>query len=146
MQENSKIDFKIGDLVTIKSKPDVWSSFCCKISPIIILSNIKYPYTAKIEDIKIDNNNGDEYLAAKIGDYGWQLSHLIEKDLITNVNPPENDIVLIPEKLMYVTKHIGTYAHKKVKKVFAKIGNKVLAWDDYEKTFAAVLDFAEEIQ
>ena len=45
MQENSKIDFKIGDLVT------------------------------------------------------WDLSELIKKDLITNVNPPENEIIPIPEKL-----------------------------------------------
>ena len=38
----------------------------------------------------------------------------------------------------------GMYKYKRI--VFAKIGNKVLAWDNYEKTFAAVLDFAEEIQ
>ena len=96
-------------------------------------------------DIKIGVND-NSYLGAKIGDYGWQLSYLIEKDLIKNVNPKEDEVILIPEKLMFVTKQIGTYTHKKAKKVFAKIGNKVLAWDNYEKTFAAVWDFAEEIQ
>jgi hypothetical protein len=145
MQENNKIDFKIGDLVTIKSRPEYWSSLCCDNDPIDNTSPIKYPYTAKIENIKVDYDYGND-LGAKIGDYGWDLSELIKKDLITNVNPTENEIILIPEKLMFVTKQIGTYTHKKAKKVFAKIGNKVLAWDNYEKTFAAVWDFAEEIQ
>jgi hypothetical protein len=143
MQENSKIDFKIGDLVTIKSEPYIWSSLCCNNTPFKSYSSIEYPYTARIENIKPSLVG---HLSAKIGDYGWQLSYLIEKDLITNVNPPENEIVLVPEKLMFVTKQLDTYAHKKAKKVFAKIGNKVLAWDDYEKTFASVWDFAEEIQ
>ena len=113
MQENNKIDFKIGDLVTIKSRPEYWSSLCCDKDPIDNTSPIKYPYTAK-------------------------------KDLITNVNPTENEIIPIPEKLMSVWNKGGMYKYKRI--VFAKIGNKVLAWDNYEKTFAAVLDFAEEIQ
>jgi hypothetical protein len=143
MQENSKIDFKIGDLVTIKSRPEYWSSLCCDNDPIDNTSPIKYPYTAKIENIKVDYDYGND-LGAKIGDYGWDLTELIEKDLITNVNHRENEIIPIPEKLMNVWQRGGIYKYKRV--VFAKIGNKVLAWDNYEKTFAAVLDFAEEIQ
>ena len=143
MQENNKIDFKIGDLVTIKSRPEYWSSLCCDNDPIDNTSPIKYPYTAKIENIKVDYDYGND-LGAKIGDYGWDLSELIKKDLITNVNPTENEIIPIPEKLMSVWNKGGMYKYKRI--VFAKIGNKVLAWDNYEKTFAAVLDFAEEIQ
>lgn len=142
MQENNKIDFKIGDLVTIKSRPEYWSSLCCDNDPIDNTSPIKYPYTAKIENIKVDYDYGND-LGAKIGDYGWDLSELIKKDLITNVNPTENEIIPIPEKLMTVW---DNSLHKRERVVFAKIGNKVLAWDNYEKTFAAVLDFAEEIQ
>ena len=89
MQENSKIDFKIGDLVT------------------------------------------------------WDLSELIKKDLITNVNPPENEIIPIPEKLMTVW---DNSLHKRERVVFAKIGNKFLAWQDYQKHYASVWNFAEEIQ
>jgi hypothetical protein len=145
MQENNKIDFKIGDLVTIKSKPNSWASLCCSNPPFKSYSSIEYPYTAKIEDIKIDNNNGDEYLAAKIGNYGWCLTELIEKDLITNVNPPENEIILIPEKFMTVyDKEFLNYRKKRL--VFAKIGNTYLAWTTKEKLFAEVWDFAEEIQ
>ena len=91
MQENSKIDFKIGDLVT------------------------------------------------------WDLSELIKKDLITNVNPPENEIIPIPEKLMTVyDKKFPTYRKKRV--VFAKIGNTYLAWATKENLFAERWDFVEEIQ
>jgi hypothetical protein len=143
MQENNKIDFKIGDLVTIKSRPNSWASLCCSNPPFKSYSSIEYPYTARIIDIKIGVND-NSYLGAKIGDYGWDLTELIEKDLITNVNHRENEIIPIPEKLMNVWQRGGIYKYKRV--VFAKIGNKVLAWDNYEKTFAAVLDFAEEIQ
>lgn len=145
MQENSKIDFKIGDLVTIKSEPMVWSSLCCSNDPLDKSSPIEYPYTAKIEDIKIDDDHYDKYLGAKIGNYGWQLSYLIENDLITNVNPPENEIIPIPEKLMTVyDKKFPTYRKKRV--VFAKIGNTYLAWATKEKLFAERWDFVEEIQ
>ena len=89
MQENSKIDFKIGDLVT------------------------------------------------------WDLSELIKKDLITNVNPPENEIIPIPEKLMTVW---DNSLHKRGRVVFAKIGNTYLAWATKEKLFAERWDFVEEIQ
>lgn len=143
MQENNKIDFKIGDLVTIKSEPNSWESLCCSNPPFKGYSSIEYPYTARIMDIKIGVND-NSYLGAKIGDYGWNLTELIEKDLITNVNHRENEIIPIPEKLMNVWQRGGIYKYKRV--VFTKIGNKVLAWDNYEKTFAAVLDFAEEIQ
>lgn len=143
MQENSKIDFKIGDLVTIKSKPMVWSSLCCKNDPLDKSSPIEYPYTAKIEDIKIDDDHYDKYLGAKIGNYGWQLSYLIENDLITNVNPPENEIIPIPEKLMTVW---DNSLHKRGRVVFAKIGNTYLAWATKEKLFAERWDFVEKIQ
>lgn len=144
MQENNKIDFKIGDLVTIKSEPNSWESLCCSNPPFKGYSSIEYPYTARIMDIKIGVND-NSYLGAKIGDYGWNLTELIKKDLITNVNPPENEIIPIPEKLMTVyDKKFPTYRKKRV--VFAKIGNKFLAWQDYQKHYASVWNFAEEIQ
>ncbi len=140
MQENSKIDFKIGDLVTIKNKPKFWSSLCCINNPIEGYFIPSYPYTARITAIKVGMSQD---LSAKIGDYGWDLSELIKKDLITNVNPPENEIIPIPEKLMTVW---DNSLDKREKVVFAKIGNKFLAWQDYQKHYAFVWNFAEEIQ
>ena len=140
MQENSKIDFKIGDLVTIKNKPKFWSSLCCINNPIEGYFIPSYPYTARITAIKVGMSQN---LSAKIGDYGWDLSELIKKDLITNVNPPENEIIPIPEKLMTVW---DNSLHKRERVVFAKIGNKFLAWQDYQKHYTFVWNFAEEIQ
>ena len=140
MQENSKIDFKIGDLVTIKNKPKFWSSLCCINNPIEGYFIPSYPYTARITAIKVGMSQD---LSAKIGDYGWDLSELIKKDLITNVNPPENEIIPIPEKLMTVW---DNSLHKKERVVFAKIGNKFLAWQDYQKHYASIWNFTEEIQ
>lgn len=63
------LPFKIGDEVTILSKPDTWSSMAggnCG------LDKVKYPYTFTVKDIaKLYSGTPNEYIAIFDGTYGW---------------------------------------------------------------------------
>lgn len=61
-------DLKIGDTITILSKPRMWNSHLCNNSPM----DITFPYTGIV--YKVGAKNWPE--AAHIGDYGWSLDYI----------------------------------------------------------------------
>lgn len=79
--DTTKLDFKVGDNVTIKFMPESWSSACIDESPM----SLKYPFTGKIEEI-LDR---EDHIAANIGGYGFSLSNLIKEDniILNELNP-----------------------------------------------------------
>lgn len=71
-------DLKEGDIITILEEPRMWSSALCGVNP--LHTNI-YPYTGEIKKLK----NQGYYIAAHIGDYGWDLGEIkfrVEKQSI----------------------------------------------------------------
>ena len=67
-------NFKPGMIVTILSCPNVWASQLNENNPL----QINYPYTCKIEKIKMNLT----YTAMTDGKYGWDLSDLVDNNLI----------------------------------------------------------------
>jgi len=81
LEEEVMNDFKIGDTVRITSVPGLWASLCNINCPL----DIKYPFIGTITQIK----NDDHYVAAEIGNYGFDLTNLIKNKIIEKVMEKE---------------------------------------------------------
>lgn len=81
-----KHNFEIGDTVIIKSRPSVWSSQCNWNCP-ITCEKIQYPFIGVITKLEEDNNSKYD-INCEIGNYGWHLNILIEKNLIELYETP----------------------------------------------------------
>jgi len=74
-----KHQFKIGDKILIGIKPTHWASRLCQNNP---LDECIFPFECIIEDLY----NDEDYIAMKAGDYGWDLTTLINTSNISKFN------------------------------------------------------------
>jgi hypothetical protein len=89
----SKIEeFKINEWVFISSYPRVWASLCNENCP----EKEDFPFIGQITKIKEVVKNG--YTGAEIGNFGWDLTVLIEKGLIRKATPEEIEIGKIQDQ------------------------------------------------
>lgn len=78
--ETSYRGFFIGDTVRINKRPGAWSSLLKEKCPL----DLEFPIDIRIDDIKEDVQHEPKYryYAMSAGGYGWDLTHLIDTNLI----------------------------------------------------------------
>ena len=77
---NQYRDIKVGDSFKIINKPMTWASLLNDNDP--FEANLKYPYYGTIIELVDDCG---AYIAMTDGKYGWNLSSLINENLIINI-------------------------------------------------------------
>jgi len=70
--------YKIGDEIIITKKPNLWSSDLNQNCPF----NIDYPIKIQIKQLSEYHSNHINTIAMTCGDYGWDLTSLIEGNCI----------------------------------------------------------------
>ena len=73
--------YKIGDKVIINKRPSMWASALCSKD---IRNEVSYPFIAEIQNLK----DAEGYIAAKIGDGGWDLSTIVQENCIEKYIEP----------------------------------------------------------
>lgn len=86
-----EIEFKVGDWVTVTEKPTEWSSKCNRSCPFEDI----YPLTGRISKMEKDSY----YTAIELCDYGFDISGLIEKDIIRLATKEEIESYLKKEAI-----------------------------------------------
>ena len=72
-------DFIVGAKIIIVKQPSFWSSSLNRNCPID--HGVVYPYHCIIRELKKES----DHIAMTDGKYGWDLSTLIDEDIINNI-------------------------------------------------------------
>lgn len=76
-------DLKEGDETIITGRPTSWSSLLNERDGRNV---VKYPFKCIIDKIQNDSN----YFAMSAGNFGWDLTYLIDNNLIKKIKSSEN--------------------------------------------------------
>lgn len=72
-------DYVVGTKIVIIKQPSFWSSSLNRNCPID--HDVVYPHYGIIKEIEY----GKDHIAMTDGNYGWDLTTLIDEDLINNI-------------------------------------------------------------
>jgi hypothetical protein len=72
-------EYVVGTKIVIIKQPSFWSSSLNKKYPID--HDVVYPYYGIIKEIRNEN----DHISMIDGNYGWDLTTLIDEDLINNI-------------------------------------------------------------